>query len=149
MFSYQLSPYVDFIESHLIADASQYAVAHRLTGEVCESGERVRSLMYAAKLGARVSFSPTELENLGEDGRQIGRLIDQEFLIPDGHDILSSFVTQYVVRPLQNPSVIYRSKTGQMQLVRISMTERVYSPKPGEAAAIIEEAAARAVAVSG
>jgi phospholipid N-methyltransferase len=140
MFSYKLSPYVDFIESHLITHASQYAVAHRLTGEVREPGERVRSLLYAAKLGNRVSFTPQDLENLGEDGRQISALIEQEFLVPASHDVLSSFVNHYVVRPLQNPSVVYRSNTGDSQLVRISMTERVYSPKPDEAPVVIEEA---------
>ncbi len=140
MFSYKLSPYVDFIESHLITHASQYAVAHRLTGEVCEPDERVRSLLYATKLGNRVSFEPQDLESFGEGGQQIKRLIDQEFLLADDHDALSSFINQHVVRPLQNPSVVYRSKTGDMQLVRISMSERVYSPKPDEAPAVIEEA---------
>jgi hypothetical protein len=139
MLSYTLSPYVNFIESHLIPNASQYAVVHRLTGEVCEPGERVRSLLFAARLGNRVSFSSEDLDNLGEDGRQIRQLIDQEFLVPDGYDALSSFLDQYAVRPLQNPAVAYRSETGEMRLVRVSMAERVYSPKRDDLAAIIEE----------
>ncbi len=139
MVSYTLSPYVNFIESHLIPNASQYAVVHRLTGEVCEPGERVRSLLFAARLGNRVSFSSEDLDNLGEDGRQIRELIDREFLVPDGYDVLSSFLDQYAVRPLQNPAVAYRSETGEMRLVRVSMAERVYSPKRDHLAAIIEE----------
>lgn len=139
MASYTLSPYVTFIESHLITNASQYAAAHRLTGKVCEPGERVRSLLFAARLGQRVSFSSEDLDNLAEDGRQIRELIDQEFLVPDGYDALSSFLDQYAVRPLQNPAVIYRSETGEMRLVRVSMAERVYSPKRDDLAAIIEE----------
>src|ERR1700730_1173275 len=139
MVSYTLSPYVHFIESHLIPNLSQYAVVHRLTGEVCEPSERVRSLLFAAKLGNRVSFRSEDLDNLGEDGRQIRELIDQEFLVPDGYDVLSSFIDQYPVRPLQNPAVAYRSETGEVRLVRVSMAERVYSPQQDELAAIIEE----------
>jgi 2-polyprenyl-3-methyl-5-hydroxy-6-metoxy-1,4-benzoquinol methylase len=139
MVSYKLSPYVNFIESHLIPNTSRYAVVHRLTGEVCEPGERVRSLLFAAKLGNQVSFSGEDLDNLAEDGRQIRELIDQEFLVPAGYDALSSFLDQYAVRPLQNPAVAYRSETGEMRLVRVSMAERVYSPQRDELAAIIEE----------
>ncbi len=139
MVSYTLSPYVNFIESHLIPNASQYAVVHRLTGEVCEPGERVRSLLFAARLGNRVSFSSEDLDNLAADGRQIRELIDREFLVRDGYDALSSFLDQYAVRPLQNPAVAYRSETGEMRLVRVSMAERAYSPKRDDLAAIIEE----------
>jgi Putative S-adenosyl-L-methionine-dependent methyltransferase len=139
MASYTLSPYVNFIESHLIPNATQYGVTHRLTGEVCQPGERVRSLLLAAKLGNRISFGSQDLDNLAEDGRQIRQLIDQEFLVPDDCDALSSLINQYVVRPLQNPAVAYRSETGEMQLVRVSMRERVYSPDRNELAAVIEE----------
>ena len=139
MMSYALSPYINFIESHLIPNASQYAVVHRLTGEVCEPGESVRSLLFAARLGSRVTFSSEELDNLGENGRQIRELIAQEFLVPEGFDALSSFLDQYAVRPLQNPAVAYRSETGEMRLVRVSMAERVYSPKRDDLAPIIEE----------
>jgi len=139
MVTYTLSPYVNFIESHLIPNASQYAVVHRLTGEVCEPGERVRSLLFAARLGNRVSFSSEDLDNLGEDGREIRELIDQEFLVPEGYDALSSFLDQYAVRPLQNPAVTYRSETGDLRLVRVSMAERVYSPKRDDLSAVIEE----------
>jgi 2-polyprenyl-3-methyl-5-hydroxy-6-metoxy-1,4-benzoquinol methylase len=139
MVSYALSPYVNFIESHLIPNASQYGVVHRLTGEVCEPGERVRSLLFAAKLGNRVSFSSEDLDNLAEDGRQIRELIEQEFLVPEGYDALSSFLDQYAVRPLQNPAIAYRSETGEVRLVRVSMAERVYSPKRDDLSAVIEE----------
>jgi hypothetical protein len=139
MVSYRLSPCVHFIESHLIPNASQYAVFHQFTGEVFEPGGRVRALLFAAKLGNKVSFSNEDLDNLGDDGKQIRKLIDEEFLVADGYDPLSSFLGHYAVRPLQNPAVAYRSETGAMRLVRISMAERVYSPRPDELPEIIEE----------
>ena len=139
MVSYKLSPYVSFIESHLIPNASQYAVFHRLSGQVVEPGAGIHSLLFAVKLGNPVSFGNGDLDRLGEDGRQIRRLIDEEFLMPNGHDPLSAFVDHYVVRPLQNPAVAYRTETGERLLVRISMAERAYSPEPKELPTIIEE----------
>lgn len=139
MASYRLSPFVTFIESHLNPDASQYAVFHRLTGEVVEPGQTVRSLLYATKLGSPVSFNGEILDQLGEDGRQIRKLIDEEFLTAPGHDALSSFVDYYVVRPLQNPAVTYQSETGEVRLVSISMAERVYSPERENLPPIIDE----------
>ena len=107
---YRLSPFVGFSESHLIAGASQYAVFHRLTGEIVEPGPAVLSLLHATKMGSGVAFNGQDLQALGEDGRQISRLIDKEFLMPCEHDALSSFLDYYVVRPLQNPAITFRPK---------------------------------------
>ena len=137
--SYRLSPFVGFIESHLIAAASQYAVFHRLTGEIVEPGPSVLSLLHAMKMGSGVTCEGPDLEALGEDGRQISKLIDKEFLMPIEHDALSSFVDYYVVRPLQNPAITFQSETGAVVLVRMSMAERVYSPQRGKLPPIFEE----------
>ncbi len=139
MVSYKLSPYVHFIESRLISSATQYGVFHALTGEVFEPGQRIRALLFAAKLGHKISFSNEDLDSLGADGKQIRKLIEEEFLVPDGSDCLVAFAEHYVVRPLQNPAVAYRSEKGAMHLVRISMAERAYSPKPYDLPPIIEE----------
>jgi len=130
---------VGFIESHLIAAASQYAVFHRLTGEIVEPGPSVLSLLHAMKMGSGVTCEGPDLEALGEDGRQISKLIDKEFLMPIEHDALSSFVDYYVVRPLQNPAITFQSETGAVVLVRMSMAERVYSPQRGKLPPIFEE----------
>ena len=139
MVSYHLSPYVHFIESHLIPNASQYGVFHQLTGEVLQPNQRVRSLLFAAGVGSQISFNYPDLEHLGEDGVQICKLIEEEFLVPQGHDLLSSFLGRIVVRPLQNPAVAYRSDNRSMLLVRLSMSGRAYSPRRDELPTIIEE----------
>jgi 2-polyprenyl-3-methyl-5-hydroxy-6-metoxy-1,4-benzoquinol methylase len=139
MASYRLSPFVSFIESHLHPDPSRYGVFHRLTGEVVEPAPAVLSLLQAMKMGKGVAFNGQDLEAWGEDGRQISRLIDKEFLMPLQHDALSSFVDYYVVRPLQNPAVTFQPETGATILVRISMAERVYSPERGKLPPIFEE----------
>ena len=136
---YRMSPYVHLLESHLVPGIIQRGIFHQFTGEVLEPREGVRSLLFAAKLGNRVSFSEDDLTNLAEDGAQIRQLIEKEFLIPDGYDPLTPFVNQYVVRPLQNPALAYVSETGERLLVRTSMAHRVYSPRRDELPAIIEE----------
>jgi phospholipid N-methyltransferase len=137
--SYILSPFVTFIESHLHPDPSRYAVFHRLTGQLVEFGPTVRSLLQAAKLGSTVSIRVEDLSHLGEHGRQIRRLIEEEFFIPSDHDALSSFVDHYVVRPLQNPAVTYRSESGEVLLASISMAERIFSPESAKLPPVVEE----------
>src|ERR1043166_4528061 len=66
-------------------------------------------------------------------------LIERQFLIPEGFDPLAPLVDDYVTRPIQNPAVAYRSKTGEWLLVRTSMNETVYSRKRDELPAIVEE----------
>src|SRR5215510_1614872 len=127
MVSYILSPYVRFIESHLRSDIVQYGVFHLLTGKVFEPSQRVRGFLFTAKLGQRISLPVEDLRQYGEDGIQIEELIKEEFLIANDYDALLSFARHYVVRPLQNPAITYRSEDGKTILVRLSMAERVFS----------------------
>jgi hypothetical protein len=71
MTPYQVNPYVSFIESRLFSDSIQYAVFHRLTNEIIEPSETVRSLLHAAKLGNRISLSDAQLGQLGETGVEL------------------------------------------------------------------------------
>src|SRR6478672_13542047 len=92
MISYRLSPYVDFIENRLIAAITQHGVSHRLTGEVLEPGERIRSLLLALGRGNTISLSDENLIDFGEEGKQLKQTIEKEFLIPDGSDPLTRFM---------------------------------------------------------
>jgi hypothetical protein len=139
MASYAFSPYVTFIESHLIPGATQYAVFHRLTGELIQPSPRIRALLFACKIGNRLSFSDEELVQLGDEGRQIRNLIETRFLISPEVDPLTSFLDHYVTKPLQNPAVTYVSESGRLRLVRLSMAERVYSPRFEDLPPVVEE----------
>ncbi len=139
MISYRLSPYVSFVENRLIPGVIQYGVSHRLTGEVLEPGERIRSLLLAIQTGNSISLSDGNLDSFGDEGRQIKQLIEKEFLIPDSYDPLISFVDHYVARPIQNPALVYRSPDGGFWIVRTSMVHQMFSPRKGESPEIIEE----------
>ncbi len=91
----------------------------------------------ATRLGTQLSIGEADLN--GGDGIQLRQLLQQEFLIPEGHDPLALLVDQYVTRPIQNPAVAYRSKTGEWILVRTSMVHTVYSRRRDELPEIIEE----------
>ncbi len=137
--SYSINPYISFIESRLFPEFVQHAVFHRLTGMILEPGERVRGLLSATKSGSRTSLSESDFNGLSEDRTQFIQLIQQEFLIPEGHDPLASLLSHYVTRPIQNPAVAYRSTSGDWILVRTSMDHTVYSRKRDELPEIIEE----------
>jgi hypothetical protein len=139
MTPYRISPYLSFIENRLFPGVIQHGVSHRLTGEVLEPGERVRSLLLAMQTGNRISLSEENLNGLGEDGAQLKQLIEKEFLIPDGYDPLTRFLNHYVVRPIQNPALTFKSKDGEVLLVRTSMAQHVFSPRAGVFPEIIEE----------
>jgi hypothetical protein len=136
---YKISPYLSFIENRLFHGVVQHGVSHRLTGEVLELGERVRSLLLAIQTGNRISLSEENLNSFGEDAGQLRQLIEKEFLIPDGYDPLTPFMNQYVVRPIQNPALAYHSQDGDVLLVRTSMAHHVFSPRAGELPEVIEE----------
>jgi phospholipid N-methyltransferase len=89
--------------------------------------------------GNRISLNEEYLYGSGEDGRQLKQLIEREFLIPDGYDPLPRFVNQFVARPIQNPALTYRSKDGNIHLVRTSLSHQVFSPVKGELPEVIEE----------
>ncbi|HSE24927.1 MAG TPA: class I SAM-dependent methyltransferase [Pyrinomonadaceae bacterium] len=139
MTRYRINPYISFIESRLVPDKLQRAVFHRLTNEIIEPGEGVRSFLQAASPGNCMSLSEADLVELGESGNELKHLIHQEFLVFDNHDPLARFCDHYVVRPIQNPAVAYRSKDGDWILVRTSMEHTIYSPKRDELPFVIEE----------
>jgi hypothetical protein len=139
MVPYRVSPYINFIENRLFPGVIQHGFSHRLTGEVFEPGERVRSLLLAMQTN-RISLSPENLNSFGEGGGPLKQLIEREFLIPDGYDPLTRFVNHYVTRPIQNPALVYHSQDGTVRLVRTSMAQHVFSPRAGELPEIIEEA---------
>src|SRR5215216_6077770 len=136
MASYQINPYISFVESRLFPEFVQQAVFHRLSGEIVEPGEKVYSLL-VAQSGSQSPLSVADFNSA--DGPQFRQLIEKGFLIPEGYDALAPFLDQYVTRPIQNPAVAYRSKTGEWILVRTSMEHTVYSRKRDELPAIIEE----------
>lgn len=137
MVTYWINPYISFVESRLFPEFVQQAVFHRLTGEIVEPGQRVYSLLSATKPGSRISLSGDDFNNA--DGVQLQQLIQREFLIPEGFDSLAPLLDRYVTRPIQNPAVAYRSKTGEWILVRTSMEHTVYSRKRDELPEIVEE----------
>lgn len=137
--SYSINPYVSFIESRLFPEFVEHAVFHRLTGMILEPGEPVRGLLAATKSGSRTSLSENDFNNLSGGKAQFIQLVQQEFLIPEGHDPLASLLNYFVARPIQNPAVAYRSTTGDWILVRTSMEHTVYSRKRDELSEIIEE----------
>lgn len=139
MATYSINPYISFIESRLFPGAPQQAVFHRLTGELVEPSERVRSLLIAIKMGNRISLNEDHLSGLGTDGIELRKLIQREFLIAERYDPLTLLVDQYVARPIQNPAVAYRSTTGEWILIQTSMEHTVYSRKRDELPLIIEE----------
>src|SRR6185503_13328031 len=139
MVVYRISPYVSFIENRLFPGFIQHGVFHRLTGEVLEPGERVRSLLLAAQKANQISLTEEMFNGFGGDGLQLRQLIEKEFLITVGHDPLIPFVSQYVARPIQNPALTFTSEHGEVLLVRTSMAQHVFSPRAGEFPEIIEE----------
>ncbi|HEY8188702.1 MAG TPA: class I SAM-dependent methyltransferase [Pyrinomonadaceae bacterium] len=139
MHTYRLSPLASFVENRLFNTATQYGVFHRLTGHLAEPSPSVLALLRAATLGSALSFTSEQLQQLGEGGNQIQRLIDLELLIQDGYDPLSSLIDFYVNRPLQNPALTYKNEAGQVSIVSISMIDRVYSPEHGKLPPVNEE----------
>ncbi|HET6974266.1 MAG TPA: class I SAM-dependent methyltransferase [Pyrinomonadaceae bacterium] len=129
--TYGINPYISFVESRVFPGVVQHAVFHRLTGVIAEPDERVRSLLLAAKSGTPLLINEADL--------QMRQLVQMEFLIPKGHDPLELLLDQYVTRPIQNPAIAYRSKTGEWILVRTSMLQAVYSRRLGELPEIVEE----------
>lgn len=139
MVSYRLSPYVHFIEDHLIPNRVRYGVVHRLTGQVFKISERLRSFLLPMNDAHAASLTEEDLTRLSEFAELLGPLIEREFLIPDNCDPLTSFTDYYVVRPVQNPALAYRSPTGETIVVRTSMEYFQFSPRTGELPTIIEE----------
>jgi hypothetical protein len=132
MMTYSLNPYISFVESRLLPGFVQQAVFHRLTGDLVEPGETIYSRLLVMKLGSQISINV-------DDFNQLQHLIQKQFLIPAGYDPLAPLLDLYVTRPIQNPAVAYRAKTGEWILVRTSMEHTVYSRRRDELPEIIEE----------
>ena len=139
MTRYRINPYISFIENRLFPEIIQQAVFHRLSNEIIEPSEATRSLLQIANRGALISLAEDDFEKLGQSGGELKQLIDREFLIPEDYDPLTHFTPQLVTRPIQNPAVVYRSKTGEWILLRTSMEHTIYSRKPNELPLVIEE----------
>lgn len=137
--SYRLNPYLQVVENHIFPGIVQYGVFHRLTGEVVEPLPSVRSLLFALKFQSPITLDHDNLARMGHEGQQIKLLIEKEFLLTVGRDALASFLDQYVVRPTQNPALLYRTTTGEYNLVRTSMARRIFSPAAEELPVVIEE----------
>jgi protein-L-isoaspartate O-methyltransferase len=134
---YQLSPYATFVDSHLAGP--QFAVFHRLTGELVETTESVRSLLLVIKQGRKLSFVPEDAARSGDAGRQVRSMVELKLLVEAGADHLASLTDHLVVRPLQNPALTFRADNGRVLLVRMSMAELVYSRAPNQRPQIFEE----------
>jgi SAM-dependent methyltransferase len=128
MVSYRINPYVSVIENRLNPAVIQYAAFHRLTGDIVDASERIRSLL-----------TDVDLRLTGEIEPEIRPLIENEFLIPEHYDPLTRLVDRLVTRPIHNPAISYRSENGEWTLVRISMKHRIYSLRPNELPLIVEE----------
>ena len=126
--SYRVNPYVSVIENRLNPAVVQYAAFHRLTGDIFEPSERVRSLL--TEVDSRLA---------GEVEPEIQPLIEREFLIANDYDPLTRLVDHLVTRPIHNPAIAYRSENGEWILVRTSMKHRIYSLRPNELPLIVEE----------
>src|SRR6266403_4157764 len=117
MLRYRLSPYVSFVESHLIPGVIQHGVFHRLTGEVLQPNEGIRRLLQTASVGNCISLDEESLSTFGREGAQLKEILEKWFLIAVDTDPLSTFVDRYVIRPLQNPALMYRRNSGEISLV--------------------------------
>ena len=135
---YQLSPYATFVDSHLTR-VPQFALFHRLTGELVETTENVRSLLSVIKQGRRLAFVLEDAARSGDAGLQVRRMVERKLLVEAGADHFASLTDYLVVRPLQNPALTYRADNGRVLLARMSMAELVYSRAPNERPQIFEE----------
>lgn len=139
MFPYRVSPYVQIVENRLIPNVVQYGASHRLTGEVFELSERMRTLFSRLEVAKTLWLTAEDLSSQAATALQLRRFIEQEFLILYSLDPLSSFVSRYVVRPVQNPALAYRAEDGRTVIVRTSMTEHVFSPGRDQLPDVTEE----------
>jgi len=139
MISYRLNPYISFVESRLFPEFTQYAVFHRLTGELVEPSEPVRAFLESAKSGNSLTVDEGYLAKSGPVGEEIRDLVRRRFLVSENYDPIAPLLDHYVTRPVQNPGLVCRSKTGAWNLVRTSMEETVYSRKFDEFPLVVEE----------
>jgi Putative S-adenosyl-L-methionine-dependent methyltransferase len=136
MNSLRISPYVHFIEDHL-SNNVHYGVLHRLTGEVFKVTEQLRDFLRSFQFEDTLLFE--EQFASSEFGDYLRRMRAHHFVIPVETNPLEPFKDYYLVRPIQNPAIAYRSPLGELIVARTSMENYFFSPEPGELPQIIEE----------
>ncbi len=136
---YRINPYISFVESTLFPEFVEYAVFHRLSGELLTPSDKAREFLISLKGPNTISLGDSELRSLGELEAEIREFALRGFLIPEDYDPLQSFSDQYVKRPIQNPALVYRTKAGEWKLVRTTMDRTIYSPKRDELPTVVEE----------
>src|ERR1044071_237760 len=140
MIPVMLSPYVHLVENRLLPDGVRYGIFHQLSGEVFDVNETIASLLANLKAMRKIWVTVEQLK-VAQDPASIAlkQLIAKEFLISEGSDPLVFFADQYVVRPIQNPALGWRTADGKVSLVRTSMSRHVFSPQKDELPEVIEE----------
>src|SRR5258705_7597691 len=133
---YRLSPYVHFIEDRVVPSNIQFGIVHRLTGEVTRLSNALRSFLLEA--GGCSWIDELDLSRLTTRS-QLKRLIEKEFLVNADFEPLKSFLDHYVVRPTQNPAVVYRLPNGKILAVHTSMEGFEFSPRLCDVPSMIEE----------
>lgn len=136
---FRINPYISFVESTLFPEFVEYAVFHRLSGELLVSSDKTREFLEVVKRSDGISLGESELRNLGELEAEVRKLALRGFLIPEEYDPLACLTDHYLTRPIQNPAVVYKAKSGDWNLVRTTMDRTVYSPKRDELPTVVEE----------
>ena len=139
MTAYKLSPYLETIENRLAKGAIQYGLFHRLSGEIVEFTASLRMFVSAVRKQGEVHLDLAQLENQPAPNIEFVNLVHLGFLIPIDQDPIVSFLDQFVVRPLQNSAVGYRSTNSELVVVRIPMDEYVFVRRQNDMPAVVEE----------
>jgi hypothetical protein len=137
MSSYRLSPYAEFVENRLFPQTIQYGIFHRLTGEVVVVSEPLRNLLLTYCSDRELQIDDEALKR--EQGNELSDLIDADLLVTGSDKALDTFLDYYVIKPIQNPAVSYRSQSDETVVVRTSMRQRLFAPAAHHAPEVIEE----------
>jgi methylase of polypeptide subunit release factors len=140
MIPVMLSPYVHLIENRLIPEVVHHGIFHRLSGEVFDVEESIGALLANLKATGKIWIDVEEFKRRKDPASlRVKQLIAKEFLISEGCDPLVLFADQYVVRPIQNPAIGWRTEDGRVAVVRTSMSGHIFSPQRDELPEVIEE----------
>ena len=114
MIPVMLSPYVHLIENRLIPEVVHHGIFHRLSGEVFDVEESIGALLANLKATGKIWIDVEEFKRRKDPASlRVKQLIAKEFLISEGCDPLVLFADQYVVRPIQNPAIGWRTEDGR------------------------------------
>ncbi|HEY6804035.1 MAG TPA: class I SAM-dependent methyltransferase [Pyrinomonadaceae bacterium] len=139
MVAYQLSPYLETIENRLTKGPVESGLFHRLSGEIVGLNNGLQMFLLAAQGQKEINLDLDQLEKFYGPTNELVSMIRLNFLVPAGQTPLEHFLDYYVVRPLQNPAIGYRSSDGELIVVRVSMAEYVFGRKHNDLPEIIEE----------